>query len=195
MGSLTPLPPPTRRLLPTHPHHPLLSACHPACPPTRHPTAVEETTCNRTRHKPFSRTTKISAEERPRRQLEPAARRGPASGLPRDVYDGGPSPFNGSTDVSTHRHRRSARPVRPSPFRPPVHHPCRNTIVPRTTQSATRNGRHNRARCRSFLLPFSRFCLSPPGSLPPREKLLPCSPLAYPSLSSGCHWTLSSPPR
>ncbi|KAL0127849.1 hypothetical protein PUN28_003237 [Cardiocondyla obscurior] len=40
-----------------HPHatalttrlsHPLLSACHPACPPTRHPAAVEETTCNRT---------------------------------------------------------------------------------------------------------------------------------------------------
>lgn len=35
-------------LLPTHPNHPLLSACHPACPPTCHPTAVEETTCNRT---------------------------------------------------------------------------------------------------------------------------------------------------
>lgn len=35
-------------LLPTRLSHPLLSACHPAYPPTRHPTAVEETTCNRT---------------------------------------------------------------------------------------------------------------------------------------------------
>ncbi|GAB1861822.1 hypothetical protein CAJAP_02901 [Camponotus japonicus] len=43
-------------LLPTRSSHPLLSACHPACPPTRHPTAVEETTCNRTSIT-FSRTT------------------------------------------------------------------------------------------------------------------------------------------
>ncbi|XP_011502690.1 PREDICTED: uncharacterized protein LOC105366073 [Ceratosolen solmsi marchali] len=27
--------------------HPTSSACHPACPPTRHPAAVEETTCER----------------------------------------------------------------------------------------------------------------------------------------------------